>query len=293
MNDAFTPSKQLGTIVLASLLVILAGAMLFLLVTGSRVPQDATSGSRISLGFGLLIPIIYLLNRLYELLTLQYELSRSALGLRWGLRQETIPLEMVKWVRLATDFNNRLPLPFSALPGCVIGHRAINGLGSARFLATERQNLVIIALAEQAVVISPNEPAAFVQQYERIYELGSLEKVPFKSTDVGTLWRLVWADRTARGLILLGGFTTVLLWAVVLGLGARYPQVTWVTLESVPASQLLLLAILGSFTWAIDLILGLLLYLLQRISPVMVYCLWGMAALSSVLLMLAALLMSL
>jgi hypothetical protein len=173
-----------------------------------------------------------------------------------------------------------------------LGRRKIAGLGETRFLAVDKRQMILIALPEGALVISPQDREAFIRMYEKMYELGSPEKVAYSASGITDLWNRVWQDQTAKRLLVASLAAVLLLWVFLGILMASLSQVMWVSLETVPANRLILLGILGSFIWVGNLLLGVYLYLQEQVQRGMVYLLWGASLLSALILIAAAAIMS-
>ncbi len=57
------------------------------------------------------VPFLFVLYRGYALLRARYIIEREGLRLRWGLREEDIPMQQVEWVRAVQDLPYNLPDP--------------------------------------------------------------------------------------------------------------------------------------------------------------------------------------
>src|SRR5574341_880246 len=99
----------------------------------------------------------------------------------WGLRSEEIPSSAVLWVRPAAELGDNLPLPWLRWPGAVIGLHQRAGDASVEFMASETQQLVLIATPKGIYAISPDDPAAFLSTYHRLNELGSFSPLKARS----------------------------------------------------------------------------------------------------------------
>ena len=292
METNFLPAKRNGTWILGVLLLVFLAASLLLIYSASQDPVRSSYLLKLACGIALWVPLLFCLKRMYELRTMTYRLSRSALTLRWGVRQLVFPMDMIRWARSAADFEHELPIPFFSFPGCILGRRKIAGLGETRFLAVDKKQMILIALPEGALVISPQDREAFIRTYEKMYELGSPEKVAYSASGITDLWNRVWQDQTAKRLLVASLAAVLLLWVFLGILMASLRQVMWVSLEIVPANRLILLGVLGSFVWAGNLLLGVYLYLQEQVQRGMVYLLWGASLLSILILIAAAAIMS-
>ena len=292
MEKEFLPPKRTGFWVLLVLLVGVLAAIIVLVIDASRTAQQLRFTLELVLAFMMLIVWIWLLLRLHTLLTTRYTLSRRGLELRWGLRREVIPMPEIEWIRPVSDFKSKLPLPAFSFPGVYFGKKQVAGLGAVDFAATERHQFLLVACNGRYFVISPQEEQEFLDLFERLTELGSLESVISKSEGFGTLWHRVWSDSTTRRLILGGLAANAALLVLALALVRLQPNITWTTLETVPSQRLLLLPLLGLLTWLMDACAGAAFTLRGTLEKPMVYLLWGMPTILALLLTAAMLIMA-
>ena len=292
MEKEFLPPKRTGFWVLLVLLLGVLAAIIVLVIDASRTAQQLRFTLELVLAFMMLIVWIWLLLRLHTLLTTRYTLSRRGLELRWGLRREVIPMPEIEWIRPVSDFKSKLPLPAFSLPGVYFGKKQVAGLGEVDFAATERHQFLLVACNGRYFVISPQEEREFLDIFERLTELGSLEHSISLSEGFSTLWHRVWRDSTTRWLILGGLAANAALLVLALALVRLQPNITWTTLETVPSQRLLLLPLLGLLTWLMDACAGAAFTLRGTLEKPMVYLLWGMPTILALLLAAAMLIMA-
>jgi hypothetical protein len=240
----------------------------------------------------LLAPLIMVCYRGYALMQARYSLERDGLRLRWGLRAEDIPLPEVEWVRPASDLAFRLPLPFLPSPGSILGTINVPDLGPVEFMAADLRSILLIATPHKVYAISPADPKSFVAAFQRVVEMGSLSPLSPTTTLPVAYLQSVWTDRRARYLNLAGLLLTVVLFMVV---GLVIPSRTSIALgwsssglpvEPGPPERLLLLPVLGTFTYVLDLLIGLYLYRFLPLRPVS-FLLWVGALITPILLIAA------
>ncbi|HWQ04034.1 MAG TPA: PH domain-containing protein [Longilinea sp.] len=290
--SVFNPPRKRGLIFLSSVLAVfgLAGTVCLVLALQQQVGAMFVVFLLLAVIFYLPIPL--LAYRAYALLNASYSLERDGLRLRWGLRAEDIPLPKIEWVRPAAEMGFHLPLPLLALPGGLLGARHLPELGSVEFIASEQKSLLLVATQHKIYAISPADPGAFVQAFQRAIELGSLAPLPsYSSQPVAFLVR-VWRDLPARLLLMVGlGLTLALFVQTSLLIPGR-TQVSLgfspagQPLEAGPAERLLLLPVLAAFTYAINLIAGLYFFRSDTRRPVS-YLLWLSSVLTPLLLVIA------
>jgi hypothetical protein len=244
------------------------------------------------LSLALLAPFILVCYRGYALLQAHYSLERDGLRLRWGLRAEDIPLPDVEWVRPASDLAFRLPLPFLPTPGSILGTINVADLGPVEFMAADLGSMLLVATPHKVYAISPADPQSFVAAFQRVVEMGSLSPLPPATTLPVAYLQSVWSDLPARYLSLTGLLITVVLFVVV---GLVIPSHTSIALgwlsSGLPVEpglpeRLLLLPVLGTFTYVLDLLVGLYLYRFLPLRPVS-FLLWIGSVITPILLIVA------
>ena len=229
---------------------------------------------------GLLPLVIY---RLYALRNASYVIEREGLRLRWGLRQEEIPITSIQWVHLQEELEEKLLFPWLRWPGALLGMRPTPGVGNVEYMASRTRGLVCIGTAGRVYAISPRNPAEFLRQYHRLTELGSLAPLPARSVYPALLLRRVWASRPARLLIVIGFLLSLALLVIAsLAIPSRVEvhlgfRVDGSPGDLVPVVQLLLLPVLNTIFFVTDLLLGLFLFRRESSQP-LAYLVWGMGA---------------
>jgi hypothetical protein len=262
----FTPLRRRGLLLqsAAAFLLLVAGAAC--LILAFELPVGSGFVLTVLIGLIFLAPLPLLLYRLYALSTAAYTLERDGLRLSWGLRAEDIPIQAIEWVRPASDLVLPLPMPRLSWPGALLGTVMVPDLGPVEFLAAESRTLLLIATPARIYAISPADPGAFLKNFRRTIELGSIQALPARSARPAAGLRRVWNDRLARVLTASGLVLSLLVFlAVGLGIGSRAVVSLGfgpdrLPLEPVPAAQALLLPFLAGTTYIIDLALGLFFY---------------------------------
>jgi len=297
----FRPKRALGTIFQIIAMVVLV----LVAVWGLWLISQADFGLAFLLYLLPTVIAVMLLPLLaYRLLSLRaahYRLARDGISLRWGLRVEDIPIDAVAWIRPASELGRPLPLPWPRWPGSVIGIRRLSGSAPIEYLAGEARPLLLIATPQTVFAISPDDPAAFLSAYHRLTEMGSLAPMPARSVYPAFLLARVWRTASARNLLLGALFLNLLLLAWVVAVAPGRSQIMLGFQrggEAVPGVRLLLLPVLSSFFFLVDFLAGLFLYrrgIVQQVDVGMpkapysflAYLLWGSAALTPLVLMVA------
>lgn len=230
--------------------------------------------------------------RAYALWRASYSLDRDGIYLRWGLREEVIPMDVVAWVRSSKELGSDLPKPWFRWPGAVLGMRRLQEGTQVEYLAAQSKNIILIATDNRIFAISPDNREEFMFAYHRFAELGSLTPITPHSIYPANLLRRVWASPIARYL-LLGGLITTLLLVVFVSL--YVPSNPEVSLgfypdqspsEKVPSVYLLLLPMLNGIFYFANGVFGLYLFRAEE-RQTLAYLLWGSGFLTTILFIIA------
>jgi len=290
----FPPAKQLGLILHAILILLLAGASIWGFANLTNAPVGPMFVSYLLIGILAFAPIPFLGYRAYALFKADYYIDRDSLAILWGLRIEDIPLTDIEWVRPASDLTNPLSLPPLRLPGAVLGTRRHPDLGAVEFIASTARNLILIATSKHVFAISPPDAAALVRTFARATELGSLTPTEAKSVYPSFVITQAWESPIARLLWLMGLLLNL---ALVGWVGFLIPSLSQVPLgfnpsnvpnEAVPSGQLILLPLISSLMFITGLLGGLYLYRWDRERP-LAFIIWLSSTLCALLFLLAIL----
>jgi len=292
MPSEYFPPKRKSLILNIVIALLLIGAILFLLISGSMTDQNILAIVLTSSGLVLLLPLALAVYRIFTISTTVYKLGRDALEITWGLRRELLPMGELEWVHPVSDFETPLPLPFSRIRGSYYGETTIKGLGKTIFAATEPGQMVLIKRENDYLVISPENAAKFSQAYQQLTQLGSLTSVEAESENLRMLWQRAMTDAWAKALLFAGFFSSAILILTSVVIVAVRPQIIWVTLEVVPSARLFLLGLIGLFFGIFNTLYGLLLYLQERMDRKLVYLLWAWSIFINSILLFAMISMS-
>jgi hypothetical protein len=220
----------------------------------------------------------------------EYILERDGIRLIWGLRVEEIPMDRVLWIKPASDLENHPPLPLLCWPGAVFGKRpGKNGI-SVEYFASRKAPLLLIGVPDRIFAISPEDPKEFLKVYHRMNELGSLSPIPARSAYPSLLWNRYWSDLPARILLLTGILLSLALVIAVIsvipfrGEISLRPAMPGPERRMVPSVQLIILPLISSVFFTIDLLVGLFFYrrsvsgISQAQLKGMAYVLWTAGA---------------
>jgi len=233
-----------------------------------------------------LAPVPLFAYRAYALLRADYILDRDSLELRWGLRNEDLPLTDIEWIRPASDVHPPLRLPWLPFPGAILGIRRHSELGIVEYIASSRKNLLLVGTARRVYAISPTRASQFVNTFARATEMGSLIPAEPKSVYPSFVFSQAWENPIVRFLWLSGLFLNIGLFAWV---GLAIPTLsqiplgftpTGLALTPSPAAQLILLPIESVFLLLAGFFAGLYFHRYERYR-ILAIILWSSSALSS------------
>lgn len=294
----FHPPRRRGVLIQAVAGSILASLSAFSFLGGLR----QTAGVDIVLFFSLSLlffaPLPLIVYRAYALLRASYRLERDGLRLRWGLRAEDIALPEIEWIHRASDLTARLPSPPLAWPGAYLGAVKVRSLGMVEYMASSRDTLLLIAARGKVYAISPENPDLFLRAFQQVFEMGSLQPISSTSIMPAAFISHIWENRLAR-LLIVASFLLVL--ALFAGAGLVIPGRESISigfypngepLPPVPAGQVLLLPILGSFIFVFDLVAGFFLYRRAE-THLAALMIWGCGLFTEVLFLAALIQLSL
>lgn len=295
MNDGhYPPPKQFGLLVhifLMLLMVGLSGWGIWNLTFTQVGPNFAIFLLDALLA---LVPLPLFLYRAYALVRADYILDRDSLELRWGLRDEDIPLTDIEWLRPASDLSTPLRLPWLPIPGAVLGLRRHPDLGVVEFLASSSRNLLLVATSKRVYAISPADAARFAQTFARTIEMGSLLPAESRSVYPSFIFSRAWENPLVRFLWLAGLFMNagLVIWVMLtipsLGQISLGFAPSGGTLPPSPASQLILLPVISSFLFLVGLFAGMYFFRWET-HRILAITLWASSALSALLFLLAVL----
>lgn len=281
------PPKAQGLVLGGTLFALILGGIVFgvfQLSSGEISPLLGVWTSIIVIGLPLLLMVGY---RLFGLISARYVLNRDGFYLYWGFSSEQIPLSVITMIKKGEDINLSIAPRFGFWwPGCVVGHRDVEGLGPVEFFATKTSSgLIVIPLEGRNLAISPPDVDVFQQAFLDVVRLGALEEIPAQSVRPEFFSARLWADLPARFLILTGLVLVISLLGYLAyrapGLPDRVPfgfDTSGNANPLVPPSQLLLLPLVGGFFWLADFIIGAWLYRNENDQRV-AYLVWFTGAL--------------
>lgn len=265
ITGQFPPKKRNGLLFHGSLILVLAIIAAWGFWQLSGVQAGPFFVLYLLLGIISFAPIPMLGYRAYALYRAQYRLDRNSLELRWGLRDELVPLSGIEWVRSAKDLIHPLALPALRMPGAVLGLRRHPDVGVIEFMASSSKDLLLVAAPDKVYAISPAQAGEFMEAFGRAVELGSLKEATPRSLRASFVFAQAWQNGLVRYLWLAGLFLNIGLaaWISLLipasqrfALGFRPDG----TPDAVASSQLVIVPLVSAFLGLVGWVSGLFLY---------------------------------
>ncbi len=289
----FPPFKRTGLLLHGVLLTIFAVISAWGFVNLSNADVGPMFVVYLLVGLLAFAPLPLLGYRGYALLRAEYILTRDGLELRWGLRNENIPLTDIEWVHPVENLSHSLRLPPISMPGAVLGLRRHPDLGIVEFLAGQTNNLLLVGTAKRVYAIAPAEPAEFAQTFARAVELGSLTPVEPKSVYPSFVVTQAWESGLARYLWLAALFLNLGLFVWVSLLIPAYPRVALGlrpdrSPEAVPSVQLIILPLLSTFLSLAGWGIGLYFFRWEK-QRILSFIVWSSSVLAGLLFLVAVL----
>jgi len=259
----FRPVWKNGLILHSILAVLLAGSGGFLIWLAF---QQHFGGLLILCFFGALLLLglfALVVYRAYGLYHASYTIEREGLRIQWGLRREDIPLTEVEWVRTIDELLTPLKPPMFSMPGAYQGVSYHSDLGKVDFIASDFKSMVIIETTNKVLALSPENPEDFIRSFQRTLEMGSITPIDAYSSQPAEFIQNVFSYPAARGTLITGLLFTLAL-VVLTSLFIPYKQTVSMgvtplgtPLDAVTSNRLLILPILGSILFILDVLIGL------------------------------------
>lgn len=241
----------------------------------------------------LAIPLVpFLIYRLNNLHNAVYGLERDSIRLQWGLRVEVIPTNTILWAQSASDLTEKIRYPLVCWPGSVLGTRRLDGGTSLEFMASTKRDLILVTTYERTFGISPSDPKAFLQSYQRMTEMGSLMLSQSQSVHPTFLLARAWQTPSARYLVAVSILLSLILVTWVSLVAPEIPVVslgflpTGVPRNPIPGIRLMLLPVLNTIFLVFNFFVGLFLFRWEERRP-LAYLFWGNSVLVAGLFLMA------
>ena len=231
---------------------------------------------------------------LWGLYRAYYAMDRNQLVINWGQTRQVVPMASIERVVDGADAEGPAQLRAFHWPGYYMGPGRLPHLGLTLFYASRTlRRQVLIVTPAVTYALSPADKEGFLEALEVRQRMGATQAAEQVSQVPSWLHWDVWRDRAALGLVAGALVLNLILFAY---LAIRH---AWLPLE-IPlhfdaaggvdragtSAEIFFLPFIGLGVWAVNGLLGGLLYLRWR-ELVGAYLLWGSAALMQLLLWLA------
>ena len=226
------------------------------------------------------VPLAFLLYRLYCLLFSGYRLERDGLLIQWGPRAEVIPLNAIEWIRNPQEMDIDVPWSVLPMPGAYLGTVNVDDRLTFEFLASDTKTMLFIGTSKYIYAISPRNPAAFLNGFERILQMGTLTNVTWETNRPGRWIIEAWQNKAGRYGSL---FSLLFLMALYIFVGIRFRVKDTISLtfspqgeplEEISATNMLVVPLAATIIWVIGTVMGLILFQKQKNRPVSAL-IWG------------------
>ena len=286
-TDLFPPNKRNGLIFHGIVLAVFLAISAFGFINVARTDVGPNFVLFLLVGLIAFAPVPIFGYRAYALVRAEYILDRDSLEIRWGLRDEDIPLSDIEWIRSLNDLTHPLGTPPMSMPGAILGLRRHIDLGVVEFIASDKKNILLVATAKRVYAISPSRPGEFTQTFARATELGSLVPAQAKSVYPSFIVAQAWDNGIVRYLWLATLFLNLGLFVWV---GLLIPSLTNVALgvapdqsvTPVPSVQLIIVPLISTLMALIGWSAGLYFYRRKK-QRVLSFIVWASSLLTSLL----------
>jgi hypothetical protein len=172
----------------------------------------------------------------YGCLTLRYTLDRAGLTIIWGPIKHYIAIDRIQ--KLVAGRGEQRPKATGlGWWGYHIGRGHVDELGPVLFFSTHRapEDLVYVQTAGLTYALSPQDPARFIAQTQRLQKAGTPDTRPSVQRDI-LASHPIWADRVAQALTLSAILLNLALWGFLF---AIYPDLNnEITIEFPPIGDI-------------------------------------------------------
>lgn len=219
------------------------------------------------------VPTVFLLYRLYSLLFSYYRLERDGLHIKWGLRTEVIPLNAIEWIRSPQEMTEDVPWSVLPMPGAYLGTVTVHDRLTYEFLASDTGKMLFLGTSRYIYAISPRHPAAFLNGFERILQMGALTNIEWMTSRPANWLLEAWQDKPGRYSSIL---SMVLLIALYIFVGMRFQVEKTISLtfspsgkplEEISSANMLVVPLAATIIWVVGSAAGLLLFQKKENRP--------------------------
>jgi hypothetical protein len=211
---------------------------------------------------------------------LGYHIDRNGLAIRWGLGQQLIPFQSIKAIIPGKDVAPSAEFRAANIAGLHFGRAELPEYGLLKFRATAplTESLLVVT-PNQAYVISPDQPQAFLKAWQVRQNLGPTQQW---SESIRRCWPFntpLILDSLAWRLL---GTAAFFCFSLVGYISLNYPELPALLpihfdslgqVDRIADKRVLFtLPLVGAIVWGVNLILGSLFYHQEKVAA---YLLWG------------------
>jgi len=172
----------------------------------------------------------------YGCLSLRYTLDRAGLTIGWGALKHFIAIDRIQ--KLTAGRGEHKPkVRGLGWWGYHVGRGHVEAVGPVLFFSTHRvpEDLVYVQTAAATYAISPQDPARFIAQTQRLQQNAAPEARPAVQRHILAA-HPIWADRVAQALALAAVALNIALWGFLFAL---YPDLNnEITIEFPPIGDI-------------------------------------------------------
>ncbi|HEY4689126.1 MAG TPA: PH domain-containing protein [Anaerolineae bacterium] len=285
--------KRLGTVfgvgILVAVVLFDAGVLLYLRLR----PID---GLTFFGGLAILLTLPAIAIVAYWLIGLRrsgYALDRNHLTIYWGPIRHVVPMRLIDQIVPGEEVSPRIRFSGGRWPGLWIGHGDVPEIGLTLFNATTPPAQMLFVITDMAAyAISPIDREGFLEAFNTRKAMGPTQEVAQASLRPAFFDWPLWGDRLARGLFAGAAILCLGLFAFVC---LKYPELParipfHFDANGVPdrfggPADAFILPVIGLLVFWLNAIVAVPVYRRERVPA---YLLWGGAALTQMLVWVAA-----
>jgi len=266
----FFPDRFLGLIVLVSLFLLFLGISIFGFTFFPRQEPGPVFFLSFILTILFLVPVAFILYRCYGLLSSSYTLTRDRLQIKWGLRQEIIPLSEINWVHTPQEMPEEIPWPFLPIPGAYLGKVHTASGETIEFMASDIKKMIFVGTSKGVYGISPADPKEFLDGFQRVLQMGSVFEPTHQTIRPADWIAASWENYIARRSFVFSAVFLVLmfLWVGFRFSGLENSRISSTNETAFPIRNILILPFLAGVFWVIDMGIGVRLYKSDKLKRI-------------------------
>jgi uncharacterized membrane protein len=268
------------------LLGITLAAGLGATIMGYNAVQQVTPAALFTASIITLFALIIALVALYHTIvvfSMHYHLNRNGLTIRYGVRQQRIPLKEIQFITPAQSVSSQINFRGINILGLYLGYGRLAGHGPLVLHGTSPfRYCTLVVTPERTYVISPAEITALIHSWRACQEIGSTQEWSVTNTFLPPFDIPLLNDGLAWGLLAAGLMLLVALVGAISLNYAELPAALPVHFDNLgradriePKIFLYTLPAVGAVVWLVNLLAGVFIYRREQLGA---YLLWGSTA---------------